>query len=81
MISILDEICDLSEQTGYPLKTAYNNTRGFYAQLSIIGKNTTIMEELPSDFMKVTKSKNNISFTTNRLVSVQNAAMIKKMYL
>ena len=61
----------LGEKHDLPLKPAYNTTRGFYAQMQI-NDQAFSMESLPSQFIKVVKTKNVLAFTTADLVSVHS---------
>lgn len=61
----------LSKQFNLPLKTTYNCSRGFYLQLATNGTDITT-ETLPGMFLKVTKTKNTLSFTTNDLIKLNN---------
>ena len=69
----------LSEKFHLPLRSAYNNTRGFYLQLytgEVSGRkgkgrqhqkasaSGMTAEQLPSEFIKVTRQRNTLSFTT-----------------
>lgn len=55
---------DLAEEFQLPLRVAYSNLRGFYAQMHY---NHSI-PELPDKFIKVSISKRTISFITDELV-------------
>ena len=59
----------LGEKHNLPLKTAYNTTRGFYAQMNLNNRDVPV-EDLPSQFIKVVKVKNVLAFTTADLVSI-----------
>jgi len=47
---------------------SYNTVRGFHIQLCSTGKDGYATDNLPDEFIKVTKCKNVFSFTTNDLV-------------
>ena len=47
---------------------SYNTVRGFHIQLSSTGKDGYSTDNLPDEFIKVTKCKNVFSFTTADLV-------------
>ena len=63
----------LAEQHDLPLKTGYNTIRGFHVQLYVgpgagdIAQGLSI-ESLPKEFMKPSKNRNTISFTTSDMV-------------
>ena len=75
----------LTNRYNLPLKSAYNNTRGFYLQLytgemsgrkgkghqghksSAVGMTAN---QLPSDFVRVTRQRNTLSFTTFDLLKL-----------
>ena len=64
----------LSERYHLPLKTSYNMARGFFIQLYAGaceggGAGHTSLESLPSEFIKLSKQKNNLSFVTADLAS------------
>ena len=64
----------LSERYHLPLKTSYNTARGFFIQLYAGaceggGAGHTSLESLPSEFIKLSKQKNNLSFVTADLAS------------
>lgn len=70
----------LAEQHNLPLKTGYNTIRGFHVQLYIgPGAGDVVqglsLESLPRDFMKPSKNRNTISFTTADMVG-NNSALI-----
>ena len=64
----------LADQHNLPLKTGYNTIRGFHVQL-YIGPGAgdvaqgLALEALPKAFMKPSKNRNTISFTTTDMVS------------
>ncbi len=65
----------LGEKHDLPVKSAYNSTRGFHAQMHLNNQDNVTIEDLPSQFIKVVKTKNVLAFTTADLVSLY-AAMI-----
>ena len=60
----------LGEKHDLPLKTAYNTMRGFYAQMYLNNRDIVI-EDLPSQFIKVVRVKNVLAFTTADLVRLR----------
>ena len=74
----------LSEQYGLPVKVAFSVGRGYYFQLYIGQGHTSISdrevptnscthtdikaEDLPNEFLKITKHRNTFSFTTADLM-------------
>lgn len=61
----------LSEELQLPIKSAYNSTRGFHMQICCGAKETQIsVDQLPKSFIKVSRSKNCISFTTMEMVNI-----------
>ena len=65
----------LSERYSLPLKTSYNTARGFFIQLYVGGgegggAGHTSLENLPSEFIKLSKQKSTLSFVTADLASV-----------
>ena len=65
---IADLANQLAEEYNLPLVTSYNSTRGFFLQLNSGPKSTYSKESLPGVFIKVTKAKNALCFTTTDLV-------------
>ncbi|XP_063355906.1 mutS protein homolog 4 isoform X7 [Pelmatolapia mariae] len=68
---IVDDIAELVNQLGekysLPMRTSFSTARGFFIQLKLEG--LTLPEgKLPSEFIKVTKHKNNYGFTTADLM-------------
>ena len=64
----------LSERYRLPLKTSYNTARGFFIQLYAGaceggGAGHASLESLPSEFIKLSKQKNTLSFVTADLAS------------
>ncbi|KAM9466550.1 mutS protein homolog 4 [Clarias gariepinus] len=64
---VVDDIAGLVEQLGekygLPLRTSFNTTRGFFIQMRMEGFGLPD-GQLPGEFIKVTRQKNNYSFTT-----------------
>jgi len=58
----------MAEMYGLPLKMSYNTVRGFHIQLCSTGKDGYTTDNLPDEFIKITKCKNVFSFTTADLV-------------
>ena len=65
---LLEIISQLANKYSLPLKTGYNSTRGFFVQYQP-AEGVDSPSELPSEFVKVVKTKNVINFTTSELVS------------
>jgi DNA mismatch repair ATPase MutS len=61
-----DHLKMIVSQTKLPIKLTYNTTRGYYFQLAT--KHLQSPADLPKEFIKATKSKNFLSFTTSDLV-------------
>uniref|UniRef100_A0A3Q0RHU3 MutS homolog 4 n=1 Tax=Amphilophus citrinellus TaxID=61819 RepID=A0A3Q0RHU3_AMPCI len=61
----------LGEKYGLPMRTSFSTTRGFFIQLKLEG---VVLPEgkLPSEFIKVTKHKNNYGFTTADLIKLNS---------
>ena len=55
------------------LKVMYSTPRGFYIQMYCGGKDGYTADNLPGVFIKVTKFKNTLSFTTADLVSLYSS--------
>lgn len=71
---VVDDISELVTQLGtqysLPLKTSYNSARGFYIQTTSSGKDGLTMDNLPGIFIKATKVKSTLSFTTTDLIKL-----------
>ncbi|XP_030643259.1 mutS protein homolog 4 [Chanos chanos] len=72
---IVDDIAGLvnqiGEKYGIPLRTSFSTTRGFFMQMKLDG--VALPDgQLPSEFIKVTKYKNNYSFTTLDLIKMND---------
>ena len=68
-------VVQLSEQYNLPLKSGYNASRGFYIQLYVgpgaSGEAATLTQEnLPAQFLKVSRQRNTLTFITSDLVCV-----------
>ncbi|KAG9268561.1 hypothetical protein AMEX_G17546 [Astyanax mexicanus] len=72
---VVDDIAglvdQLGEKYGLPLRTIFSTARGFFIQLSLEG---VVLPEghLPEEFIKVTRQKNNYSFTTLDLMKMNS---------
>ncbi|KAJ8319978.1 hypothetical protein KUTeg_001565 [Tegillarca granosa] len=69
---IVDDISQLvsqmAEDFNLPLRTSYSSSRGFYIQLYSSNKDQYNAENLPGIFIKVTKYKNTLNFTTADMI-------------
>ncbi|XP_061165050.1 mutS protein homolog 4-like [Saccostrea echinata] len=63
-----------AEEYNLPIVTSYNSTRGFFLQLNCGPKHNYSKESLPEIFIKVTKAKNTLCFTTTELIRLNNRA-------
>lgn len=72
---IVDDIAGLvnqmGEQYGFPMRTSFSAARGFFIQMKLEGL-VPPDGRLPAEFLKVTKHKNNYSFTTADLMKMNN---------
>ncbi|XP_056248692.1 mutS protein homolog 4 isoform X3 [Seriola aureovittata] len=72
---IVDDIAGLvnqmGEKYGLPMRTSFSTARGFFIQMKLEG---AVLPEgkLPSEFIKVTKHKNNYGFTTADLMKMND---------
>uniref|UniRef100_A0A8P4KNV6 MutS homolog 4 n=1 Tax=Dicentrarchus labrax TaxID=13489 RepID=A0A8P4KNV6_DICLA len=72
---IVDDIAGLvnqmGEKYGLPIRTSFNSARGFFIQMRLEG---VVLPEgkLPSEFIKVTKHRNNYGFTTADLMKMND---------
>ncbi|XP_029688479.1 mutS protein homolog 4 isoform X1 [Takifugu rubripes] len=72
---IVDDIAglvsQLGENYGFPMRTSFSTARGFFIQMRLEG---VVLPEgkLPSEFIKITKHKNNYSFTTADLMKMND---------
>ncbi|XP_072198687.1 mutS protein homolog 4 [Excalfactoria chinensis] len=62
-------IAQLAEKYNLPLKTSFSSVRGFFIQMNA-DCSTLPNSQLPSEFTKVTKTKNTYSFTTADLIKM-----------
>ena len=75
----------IGQKYDLPVKSAFSASRGFYFQLSISStssadnveggshhKKDMDMEDLPREFVKVTKQRNTFSFTTVDLIKLNS---------
>ncbi|XP_046863669.1 mutS protein homolog 4-like [Xenia sp. Carnegie-2017] len=73
---IVDDALALVQQLGeeydLPVKSAFNTTRGFHAQMSLNHPDSVAIEDLSSEFIKVVKTKNIVAFTTVDLVKLND---------
>ncbi|KAJ0009058.1 hypothetical protein NQD34_016473, partial [Periophthalmus magnuspinnatus] len=72
---IVDDIAALvnqmAEKYGLPMRTSFSTARGFFIQMKLDGM-VFQNGKLPSEFIKVTKQKNNYSFTTVDLMKMND---------
>ncbi|XP_061649838.1 mutS protein homolog 4 isoform X3 [Phyllopteryx taeniolatus] len=72
---IVDDIAGLvnqmAENYGFPMRTSFSTARGFFIQMKLEGM---FLPEgkLPSEFIKVTKHKDNYAFTTADLMKMND---------
>uniref|UniRef100_A0A8C9Y884 DNA mismatch repair protein n=1 Tax=Sander lucioperca TaxID=283035 RepID=A0A8C9Y884_SANLU len=72
---IVDDIAGLvnqmGERYGFPMRTSFSTARGFFIQMKLEG---VVLPEgkLPSEFIKVTKHKNNYGFTIADLMKMND---------
>ncbi|CAN9502162.1 unnamed protein product [Ophioblennius macclurei] len=72
---IVDDIAGLvnqiGEKYGFPTRTSFSTARGFFVQMKL--EEAVLPEgKLPTEFIKVTKHKNNYSFTTADLMKMNS---------
>lgn len=65
---LIDLVNQMAGTYNLPLKVAYSTSRGFHIQLYGGGNEGYSAENLPEIFIKVTKFKNALTFTTADLV-------------
>ncbi|XP_065836479.1 mutS protein homolog 4-like isoform X2 [Oscarella lobularis] len=73
-----------SVETDLPLRTAYNASRGFFIQMTVGGRGAQQMpDSFPETFIKVVKTKNTVSATTEDLVKLNDrvSEALKEIYL
>ncbi|XP_073783842.1 mutS protein homolog 4 isoform X2 [Danio rerio] len=72
---VVDDIAGLVAQLGekhnLPLRTSFSNARGFFIQMKLEG-GALPGGKLPDEFIKVSKQKNNFSFTTLDLMKMND---------
>ncbi|XP_039522600.1 mutS protein homolog 4 isoform X2 [Pimephales promelas] len=72
---VIDDIAELVAQLGekysLPLRTSFNKARGFFIQMRLEGV-VLPAGKLPEEFIKVTRQKNNCSFTTVDLMKMND---------
>ncbi|XP_017330955.1 mutS protein homolog 4 isoform X3 [Ictalurus punctatus] len=72
---VVDDIAglvdQLGEKYGLPLRTSFNSARGFFIQMRLEGFGLPD-GQLPGEFIKVTRQKNNYSFTTLDLMKMND---------
>ncbi|XP_061700348.1 mutS protein homolog 4 [Syngnathoides biaculeatus] len=72
---IVDDIAGLvnqmSENYGFPMRTSFSTARGFFIQMKLEGMYLP-EGKLPSEFIKVTKHKDNYGFTTTDLMKLND---------
>ncbi|XP_055959284.1 mutS protein homolog 4 [Patella vulgata] len=84
---IIDDMAELiqqlGEENGLPLKMAYSTTRGFYVQLFCGTNDQYTTHSLPAIFIKVSKFKNTLSFTTTDLIKLNDRVKesLQEIYL
>ncbi|XP_077981944.1 mutS protein homolog 4-like [Glandiceps talaboti] len=73
---IVDDIAEmvkqLSEKYNLPLKIGYNSTRGFFIQMYSGRDNIISVADLPTEFVKVTRVKSTLNFTTADLIKMND---------
>ncbi|XP_076835173.1 mutS protein homolog 4 isoform X2 [Brachyhypopomus gauderio] len=72
---VVDDIAGLVDQLGekyeLPLRTSFSSARGFFIQMRLEG--VALSDgQLPGEFIKVTRQKNNYSFTTLDLMKMND---------
>ncbi|XP_073400920.1 mutS protein homolog 4 isoform X2 [Dendrobates tinctorius] len=72
-------ISKLSDQYNLPLRTSFSTTRGFFIQMNMEGN---MQESLPAEFIKVSRVKNNCSFTSVDLIKMNDRCQesLKEIY-
>ncbi|XP_061751268.1 mutS protein homolog 4 isoform X1 [Nerophis ophidion] len=72
---IVDDIAgfvnQMAEKSGFPMRTSFSTARGFFIQMKLEG---IILPQgkLPPEFIKVTRHKDNYSFTTTDLMKMND---------
>ena len=73
-IELIEEVSEYVQQLSadhqLALRTGYNSTRGFHIQLFTGGKSgcDVTQDDLPAEFIKVSKFKNALNFTSVQMV-------------
>ncbi|XP_027729860.1 mutS protein homolog 4 [Vombatus ursinus] len=62
-------ITQLGEKYSLPLKTSFSSARGFFIQMNV-DCTSLPSGQLPSEFIKITKTKNTYSFTSTDLIKM-----------
>ncbi|XP_045147672.1 mutS protein homolog 4 [Echinops telfairi] len=62
-------ITQLAEKYNLPLRTSFSSARGFFIQMSTDCTNLP-SDQLPSEFIKISKMKNSYSFTSSDLIKM-----------
>ncbi|XP_077134925.1 mutS protein homolog 4 isoform X1 [Ranitomeya variabilis] len=72
-------ISKLSDQYNLPFRTSFSTTRGFFIQMNMEGN---VQESLPAEFIKVSRVKNNCSFTSVDLIKMNDRCQesLKEIY-
>ena len=65
-------IKQLGERHNLPLKTGFNGTKGFFVQMTLNRDEHIDLKTLPNEFLKATKVRSAVCFTTVDLVSISN---------
>ncbi|XP_032231017.2 mutS protein homolog 4 [Nematostella vectensis] len=69
---ITDLIKQLAEKYELPLKVGFNNTRGFFIQMQLSKEQDVDTSSLPGELIKVSKVKNNLTFSTGDLIKLND---------
>nr|XP_039269249.1 mutS protein homolog 4-like [Styela clava] len=77
---INEAITQLAEKHNLPIKCAYNASRGFFIQMTLSDRGGC--PELPSSFIKVSKSKKTLSCTTSDMICMNERVnqAVKSIY-
>ena len=74
-------IKQLGERHNLPLKTGFNGTKGFFVQMTLNRDEHIDLKTLPNEFLKATKVRSAVCFTTVDLVSISNRYLDTKRRL